>query len=197
MLAKVPLPEDPSSGLRQRKKAQTRLAIRREAFRLFDEQGYPNTTVEQIAEAADVSPRTFYRYFRVKEALLVSDDHSSPIVAAFRAAPRELSVAAAYRHAVNEVFSGLSPEEREDAILGQSLLYQVPEARGLVYSEYVHLIDLLTDALAERLGEHVDEFERRVIAGAIVGVLIAFSHDNPLPHEELIKALTILDERLS
>lgn len=188
---------DRSSGLRERKKALTRLAIRREAFRLFQEKGYASTTVEEIAEAADVSPRTFYRYFRVKEALLISDDHSSPIVEAFVAAPRELSVVAAYRHAVNQVFGGLSPEEREDAIVGQRLLYEIPEARGLIYSEYARLIGMLTDALTERLGQDVDEFERRVIAGALVGVLIAISHDNPLPQEQLTTALTILDERLS
>lgn len=191
------VPEDRSTSLRERKKAQTRLAIRQEAFRLFIERGYANTTVEQIADAADVSPRTFYRYFGIKEALLVSDDHSSPIVAAFVDAPPELSVAAAYRYAVEKVFGGLSPAERENAIVGQQMLYQVPEARGLIYAEYVRLIGLLTDALARRLGPDVDETERRVIAGAVVGVLIATSHNNPLPQDDLDKALTILDARLS
>ena len=42
-----------STGLRERKKMQTRLAIRREAFRLFTEQGYAETTIEQIAAAAE------------------------------------------------------------------------------------------------------------------------------------------------
>ncbi|MCV7367757.1 TetR family transcriptional regulator [Mycolicibacterium duvalii] len=186
-----------SSSLRERKKAQTRLAIRREAFRLFDEQGYANTTVEQIAEAAEVSPRTFYRYFKIKEALLISDDHSSPIVRAFVDAPAELSVVAAYRHAMEQVFGGLSADERVNAIAGQQMLYQVPEARGLIYTEYIRLIGLLTDALAERLGPDTEEFERRVTAGAIVGVLIAISDDNPLPQSELSEALKILDARLS
>ena len=48
-------------GLRERKKIKTRQAIRREAFRLFDANGYAATTVEQIADAADVSPSTFFR----------------------------------------------------------------------------------------------------------------------------------------
>ncbi|CAN3127173.1 TetR family transcriptional regulator [Mycobacterium sp. smrl_JER01] len=186
-----------SSSLRERKKTQTRLAIRRAAFRLFEEQGYANTTIDQIAEAADVSSRTFYRYFRIKEALLISDDHSSPMVAAFANAPKELSVAAAYRHAVEEVFGGLSREERDDAVEGQRLLYQVPEARGLIYGEYTRLIDALAEALNERLERETGELERRVIAGAVVGVLIAISHNRPLPQEELTKALTILDARMS
>ncbi|ANI38178.1 TetR family transcriptional regulator [Mycolicibacterium vaccae 95051] len=163
---------------------------------MFETKGYANTTIEQIAAAAEVSPRTFYRYFGVKEALLVSDDHSAPIAAAFAAAPRELSIAAAYRHAVEQVFGNLTAEQREDAVVGQRLLYQVPEARGLIYAEYVALIDTIADTLTERLGEESDDLERRVIAGAIVGVLIAASHNTPLPHETLLKALAILDTKL-
>ncbi|MGP4054879.1 TetR/AcrR family transcriptional regulator [Mycobacterium sp. 4D054] len=188
---------DSSDSLRERKKRQTRLAIRREAFRLFDKQGFANTTVDQIAEAADVSPRTFYRYFRFKEALLISDDQSAPIVAAFAAAPREMSVVGAYRHAVEEVFGNLSADEYDDAVTGQRLLYQVPEARGLIYTEYVQLIDSIAEVLDGRLGHGAEPLERRVIAGAIVGVLIAMSHNNPLPQEALSKALTILDTKMS
>ena len=187
----------PSSSLRERKKARTRLAIRQEAFRLFAQQGYANTTIDQIADAANVSPRTLYRYFGVKEALLISDDHTTPIVAAFADAPRELSIVEAYRRAIAEVYGGLSPEERENAIAGQRLLYQVPEARSLIYGEYVRLIDLLTAALSQRPDAPSAEMERRVIAGAIAGVLIAVSHNSPMPENELQQALSILDAKLS
>ena len=186
-----------SKGLRERKKMQTRLAIRREAFRLFTEQGYAETTIEQIAAAAEVSPRTFYRYFGVKEALLLSDDHISPTVEAFANAPRHLSYVQAYHHAVNEVYGALSPEEREDAIAGQQILYQVPEARGLLYTAYLTLADLLTEALLRRPDGPADEAERRVIAGAIMGVLILTAQDTPLPEAAMDRALTLLDSRLS
>ena len=186
-----------TQSLRERKKARTRLTIRQEAFRLFDKHGYANTTIEQIAHAADVSPRTLYRYFGVKEALLLSSDHTTPIVAAFANAPRELTIVKAYEFAVAEVFGGLSPEERDDAIAGQRMLYQVPEAQGLIYAEYIRLIDLLTAALVHRPDAPSTEPERRVIAGAIVGVLIAVSHNNPLPEQALQRALSILDAKLS
>ncbi len=192
------LPESASSrGLRERKKLQTRLSIRREAFRLFREQGYSATTIDQIAEAAGVSSRTFYRYFGVKESVLLSDDLIPPIVAAFADAPRDLTFVAAYRHAVAKVFATLSPEERDDAATGQQLMYEIPDAHGLLYGEYVRLIGLIAEALVLRLEEPTEEFERRVIAGAIVGVLIAASDNTPLPEDALLRSLAMLDARLS
>jgi DNA-binding MurR/RpiR family transcriptional regulator len=53
-------------GLRDRKKIKTREAIRRAAMLLIDKNGYAHTTVEQIADAADVSPSTFFRYSRAR-----------------------------------------------------------------------------------------------------------------------------------
>jgi AcrR family transcriptional regulator len=186
---------EPAEGLRRRKMLASRLAIRRAAFRLFGEQGYTNTTVDQIAEAANVSPRTFYRYFGVKEGVLLCDQ-TEPVVEAFIDAPAELSPVAAYRYAVDAYFAGLTEEEREDAIIGQHLLYSVPEAFGLLYSEYVKLIELMADALAVRLPEPGTTVERRVIAGAIVGVLIAFSDNSPLPEDALMSGLDVLEARL-
>ncbi|MFB1295694.1 TetR/AcrR family transcriptional regulator [Mycobacterium sp. pW049] len=187
----------PSQSLRERKKVHTRLAIRREAFRLFEKHGYSNTTIEQIAHAADVSPRTFYRYFGVKEALLLSDDQISPIVEAFVAAPSEMTIVEAYAFAVGKVFGGLTLEQREDAIAGQRMLYDTPEACGMLYTAYVRMIDLITEALTERTDAPAEEAERRVIASAIVGVLIGASHNTPLPEAALQSALKILGRRLS
>src|ERR1700751_5746065 len=83
---------DQPVGLRERKKIKTRQAIRREAFRLIDENGYAATTIEQIAEAAEVSPSTFFRYFPSKESLLLADDLDPLILAAFEAQPPDLSL---------------------------------------------------------------------------------------------------------
>jgi AcrR family transcriptional regulator len=76
-------------GLRERKKAATRIQLMTTALRLFDEQGFEHTTVEQIAAAADVAPRTFFRYFPTKVDVLFADHPEE--IAFFRAALTERS----------------------------------------------------------------------------------------------------------
>lgn len=182
--------------MRERKKITTRATIRRAALELISERGYSDTTVEQIAEAADVSPRTFYRYFGVKEAVLIGNDQIAPIVTAFAKAPQELSIVAAYRHGVAEVFGALSPGDRAIFEAGQRLTFEIPEARGLLYAEYIRLIDLIAEALTERPDAPDDELGRRVIAGAIVGVLMAASDNTPMPDDALAESLSLLEQKL-
>lgn len=63
--------EGNAAGRRERKKAATRDRLVKVALELFQKEGYPQTTVQQITEAADVSERTFFRYFQSKEDLLL------------------------------------------------------------------------------------------------------------------------------
>ncbi|WP_036558387.1 TetR family transcriptional regulator, partial [Nocardia brasiliensis] len=104
--------EEPAvRGLRERKKERTRRTIRLEAFRLFREQGYGETTVEQIAAAAEVSPSTFFRYFPSKEQLVLADDLDPVLMAVFQAQPPEVPPLQAFRDAIAEVFGTLPASE--------------------------------------------------------------------------------------
>src|SRR5258706_15202091 len=77
--------------LRERKKASTRQALEAAALRLFGRNGYDATTVEQIAEAAEVSVRTFYRYFDSKDAVLLYRFEHVPELLDEALAARDLS----------------------------------------------------------------------------------------------------------
>ncbi|MFJ7047773.1 TetR family transcriptional regulator [Streptomyces sp. NPDC101112] len=91
-------------GLRERKKQRTHDALLRAALELFTTQGYEATTVDEIAEAVDVSQRTFFRYFAGKEeaALAVIDLSQEHFVAALRARPAHEAPLEALRNAVLE-----------------------------------------------------------------------------------------------
>ena len=187
---------DDEPGLRERKKIRTRETVRREAFRLFESNGYAQTTVDQIAEAADVSPRTFFRYFPTKESVLFSDDLLEPIIEAFLAAPPELSTVAAYRHAVAQVFASMAGPEFDYVIARQRLLYSLPEAKGALWVEHVKAIRLLTQAIAQRCNRPEPDEQMQGTAGAIIGVYMAVSDDAPTPGEAFLQALDTLDKSL-
>src|SRR5215471_5723936 len=116
-------------GLRERKKARTRAAIREHALRLFREQGYDATTVDQIAEAADVSPSTFFRYFPTKEDVVLQDDVDVLAIGSFHEQPADLSIVAAFRAAAKEALASLSEEDLATLRETSSLIFTVPELR--------------------------------------------------------------------
>ena len=99
---------DQPTGLRERKKARTRAAIRQHALRLFRERGYSATTVEQIAAAAEVSPATFFRYFPTKEDVVLQDDMDTVTLGALEAQPAALGPIAAMRSATAAMIAQLS-----------------------------------------------------------------------------------------
>jgi AcrR family transcriptional regulator len=160
-------------GLRERKKAKTRAAIQEHALRLFQEQGYGATTVEQIAEAAEISPSTFFRYFPTKEDVVLWDDLDPALMAAFDAQPAGQSPIQALRGALRDVFSRLPPGELAQQLERARLIVAVPELRMRMLDQFAGIIDLLAELFGKRVGRRADEFAVRTYAGAVTGALLA------------------------
>ena len=132
--------EGRAPGLRERKKAKTRAAIQQEAMRLFRERGYDGATVEEIAEAAEVSPSTFFRYFPTKEDVILRDDYDELLLEVFLQLPPDLTPLQACREALRSIggiTGGLSPEERELEKVRMALTFSVPEVRARWINELV------------------------------------------------------------
>lgn len=165
--------ESQRSGLRERKKAKTRAAIQRQALRLFHEQGYAATTVEQIAAAVEVSPSTFFRYFPTKEDVVLYDDLDPLFFAAFEAQPPELTPIQAMRGALHLVFAGLSGEEMEEQQVRTELILAVPELRMRMLDQFASLVQLLAELVGKRVGRSANDFKVRAFSGAVMGTLLA------------------------
>ena len=184
---------DQPLGLRERKKIKTRHVIRREAFRLFDANGYAATTIEQIADAADVSPSTFFRYFPSKESLLLADDLDPLVLAAFKAQPPDLSPSQAIRRAYETTMAGLSPDQLEFESTRQRLIFSIPELKAAMYDEYYRTVSVMAEALGDRIGRPAGDFEVRVFVGAMVGAMMAAYDSAPKTADTIYRALDFLD----
>ncbi len=177
-------------GLRERKKARTRASIREHALRLFREQGYQGTTVEKIAEAAEVSPSTFFRYFPTKEDVVLQDDMDTRMIEALEGQPPGLGPVAAVRAAVRQVFASYT--EADMAILRETtaLTMTVPEIRARALDEFARTIRVVAEALGRRAGRPADDLSIRTVAGAFVGVIMAIT----LPWEDWSEGSTAFED---
>ncbi len=185
-----------SPGLRERKKVRTRETIRREAFRLFDGRGFAETTIEQIAEAADISPSTFFRYFPSKESVLLADDLSAIMLEALAAQPVEMPHVAAFKAAVHSAYDRMSAEEWQHENTRQRLIYSLPELQPALRDEYSSLVDGIAKAMGRRLGRGPHEIEIRVFAGAVIGAVMALGTSGPFSLENVDKAMNFLESGL-
>jgi AcrR family transcriptional regulator len=117
------------AGLREKKKHKLRQTVQREAFRLFAEQGYEATTVEQIAEAAEISTTTFYRYYSsMVDVVLAGGGYEPPdgAVDLFAELASASDITAALRSMVGTAMRSMA-SDRDEMLARYSLIFSVPE----------------------------------------------------------------------
>jgi len=165
--------EPPRLGLRERKKAKTRALIQQIAVHLFREKGYAETSIEEIADAAEVSTTTVFRYFPTKADLVIYDDMDARLIEAVRAQPAELNVVQVMRNAVRSVFGGLADHEMDAQRERVQLMWREPEVRAAMLADLVRTLHEVVQLVAERTGLPADDERVIATAGAGIGVSLA------------------------
>ena len=159
----------PPPGLRERKKQATREALREAALRLAMERGPDQVRVEDIAEAAGVSPRTYNNYFASREQAIVSAvtaDREARIAAAVAARTAGMHLADAVTEAVVEQYTNTGEREHEALLL----IITRTALRDAFLDATVDIEPPLTAVIAERLGD-AGEHTARVLAASVAAAV--------------------------
>lgn len=160
------------TGLRERKKEATRKALREAALRLAVERGPDQVRVEDIAEAAGVSPRTYNNYFASREHAIVAAvtaDRDTRIAAALAARPAGVRLADAVVEAVVEQYTNTGEREQEALLL----ITNRTALRDAFLDSTAGIERSLTAVIAERIGDARAHTARVLAASVAAAVRIA------------------------
>ena len=185
-------------GLRERKKQQTRETIAHAALRLFAERCYDETTLAEIAEAADVAPRTIFAYFESKEDILFSEE--STFLDELRRRLDERPADATTVDALRE-FLGCMESPDDEARLRKKVIMANPALQMKMRARHVQLEPMLAESIARDLGTEPDDIRPLLIAASMTAAFTsvrdrffeAESGGEPVSHEQ---GMAILDEVL-
>ncbi|MFE3757063.1 TetR/AcrR family transcriptional regulator [Nocardia tengchongensis] len=164
-------------GLRERKKQQTRTRIIDVALRLCDDQGFDATTVEQIADAADVSPRTVNRYFDSKEAIVIApiEGWGQALADQLRAQPitgdEMQALLGAFMAVVDQIIDSDTPVPFRWFQQMQRISRDSVAVRALSMESAETKTRAMTEVLAERLRLPQDHMTVRIIAATWHGIV--------------------------
>ncbi|MGW8060766.1 TetR family transcriptional regulator [Streptomyces ziwulingensis] len=168
-----------SPGLRERKKQRTRDTLLRSALELFTERGYEETTVDDIAEAADVSQRTFFRYFASKEeaAFFVSRLAESHFVGAVRRRPPGEAPLDALRQALGESWDTIGEAVGQLVPLDLHMrFYRVIESTPALLAAHLRraaeLEEEIARVIADREGLDMETDPRPRVVVAVFGAVM-------------------------
>ncbi|MFC5745947.1 TetR family transcriptional regulator [Actinomadura rugatobispora] len=158
------------SGLRERKKRRTREALGSAALRLFAERGYEETTIADIAAAADVSPRTFFSYFPSKEDVVFAevDDRLEEVADRLARRPLGEPPLEALRTAIVEVIEALVSGVGEYGPVQVRLALERPAVRARALQRLMDVQEVM-EALLRELCPGIGEIDAVAASGVAVG----------------------------
>jgi AcrR family transcriptional regulator len=168
-------PEANGLGRRDRKKSRTRTELVRAAAALFAEQGYDRTTIEDITDSVDVSPRTFFRYFASKEDVLFPDADFAPFLARVGSQPLELSDVEAVRDAYLSLLP-LSAQATQRTLLFKKAVLSTPALEGRNTMLQRQFRDQIAVALGARRGLPAPD-DAAVIAASVAQTVLQLVYD--------------------
>ncbi|MEV5954133.1 TetR family transcriptional regulator [Streptomyces sp. NPDC051987] len=165
----------PQPGLRERKKIKTREAIREATYALVEVQGWDATTIEQIAERAEVSPSTVFRYFPTKEDIVLTDEYDPVILEELRARPADEPWPESLRYVMHRAVRLGVKDDPAVSLLRTRLMVEVPAVRSRMMESMSSTGRMLCQAIGERTGRDPDSLEVRVYAMSFIGGLMEVS----------------------
>jgi AcrR family transcriptional regulator len=142
--------------------------IQTEALRLFAEHGYEQTTIERIADAADISPRTFFRYFPTKEDVVLWDEYDAVILDLLEQRPKTEPPGETLRAITRQAIEGLYQHDPERLLARYRLLFDVAAVRARFLEFARSGVERLNAALATRRGLAHDDLKLQLTAIAII-----------------------------
>ena len=188
------------TGLRERKKQRTREQIVRAAMELFAERGYEGTTIADIADAADISPRTFFGYFPSKEDVVFHDASEvlGSLADRIKHRPEGEDAFDALRAWVLDYDAHTDFSTAEERAR-RRLIRETPALAAHQRRDIGVIEQLLAEAVAEDLGEESSTLRPHLVGAAAVAALdaIARLHDEHEPAEPARSAENVLDEAVT
>lgn len=164
--------ESQAISLRERKKRLAQAAIEETALRLFEQQGYERTSIQDIADAVMMSSRTFFRYFASKEEVLFGSMHAilrDGLRFLERVAPAE-SPHAALR-ATFEHLAGGYQQQRGSVLIRYQVAMQTPSIASMYLYALTNTEPAICDALRSRLETAANRNQLRFLTGMYMTAL--------------------------
>jgi AcrR family transcriptional regulator len=190
-----------SPGLRERKKLRTRAVLIEAAMDLCLKQGYEQTTVEQIAASADVSPRTFSRYFPTKDAVFLTliEDYAHEVAIELETVDGEIGPLEAMRQAHVAVLTRVAIRQvgrlTTDRIILMLKVINASETLKQAAFEFRH--DVTQVVLAKRMGVDLDDRRARLVSVIFSATIVTACGDLIADTETVRLGPTVMVDRLN